>query len=139
MTSGLIIHAYNLKHGLKVTGYDEDDPMFESLNLPSSFASGATEIMTFRYKCDQVTGDIIMKIIPQDGSIDVNAMISTSDDEIHSAEIKISQFDFAQADKQLLDNLDSWADKEGEATKAIVTKKYITNVFEKLKPKKKEE
>jgi hypothetical protein len=52
MLSGLIIHAYNLKHGLKVTGYDEDDPMLESLNLPSSFASGATEIMTFRYKCD---------------------------------------------------------------------------------------
>lgn len=64
MISGLIIHAYNIKNGLKVTGYDEDDPVFESINLPASFAANSLEIMTFRYKSDQIEGDIIMKLVP---------------------------------------------------------------------------
>ena len=112
MISALIVHSYNLKNGLKVTGYDEDDPVTEDLLLPQNFVENSLEMMTFRYKSDHVEGDIIMKFIPQnmgaESYIDINAMLSTSDDQIYSCELKIGQFDFKGEDKKLLDNIDEW-------------------------------
>jgi len=51
MLSALIIHSFNLKSGLKCTGFDEDDPETTEniLNIPSNFVQNSTELMTFRY------------------------------------------------------------------------------------------
>ena len=67
MLSALIIHSFNLKSGLKCTGFDEDDPETTEniLNIPSNFVQNSTELMTFRYTFEGKEGDIILKIIPQ--------------------------------------------------------------------------
>jgi hypothetical protein len=41
MLYGLIIHAFNLKNGMKCNGFDEEDPITETnlLNLPADFVS----------------------------------------------------------------------------------------------------
>lgn len=69
----LLIHTYNIKHGLKCTGFDEDDPEFnleeskEGIqNLPANFVEETREIVTFRYRSGQnAEEDFVMKIVPQ--------------------------------------------------------------------------
>ena len=64
-----------------------------------------------------------MKFIPQDSGseayLDINAMSSTNDSQIHSCTLKHGQFDFQNNDKSKLDNLDAWAQQEG----FLITKK----------------
>ena len=107
----MIIHSYNLKQGLKCTGFDEDDPKPAEpniLNLPPDFLAQSSELMSFRYSVD---GDEAMvKLIPSDSleELDVNAMLSKNDSDIFSATIPISKLDLAGKDSGLLNNLDSW-------------------------------
>ena len=65
----LLIHTYNIRHGLKCTGFDEDDPehnLEEGIqNLPANFVEETREIMTFRYRSGQnLDEDFVMKIVP---------------------------------------------------------------------------
>lgn len=138
------MHAFNLQKGLSCTGFDEDDPKPEGghiLNLPPDFFSKASELMSFRYS---VNGDeAMLKVVPSDSlaEIDVNAMLSKNDSEIFSVTIPIQGFDLTGNDKGLLDNLDSWAVEVDNSSKHVVTKKYVEDVLNKLKPppQKKEE
>ena len=81
-------------------------------------------MFTIRYRCkNNKDEDLIVKIIPEniendDGTHDknaqlnINAMGSLSNDQIHSCELKVGQFNFVQADKAKLDNIDQWAEEK---------------------------
>jgi hypothetical protein len=130
MLSALIIHSFNLKSGLKCTGFDEDDPETTEniLNIPSNFVQNSTELMTFRYTFEGKEGDIILKIIPQNldagdrAYLDINAMNSKSEDEIFSCEVKFNDIDLVSADKSKLGNLDSWVVEGDKGYACLVTK-----------------
>ena len=109
--SALIFHAYNLKNGLKCTGFDQDDVASSEavVLLPDTFVANSSDMITFRYT--QPAGyDIIMTFIPSSDfkSLDINSMCSDQDGAIFSATINIGHQDLAAGDKGKLDNLDSW-------------------------------
>ena len=62
----LLLHAYNLRHGLVCTGFDEDDAVEETQNLPKNFVQESRNIVTFRYRSNKNKDeDFIMKVVPQ--------------------------------------------------------------------------
>jgi len=126
--SALLFHTYNLKNGLKCTGFDQDDPASSDaiVLLPDTFVANSSDMITFRYT--QPSGyDILMTFIPSSDfkQLDINSMCSDQDGAIFSVTVDISQ-DLAGGDKGKLDNLDSWAIPE------LVNDKYVTEVFDKV-------
>jgi len=126
--SALLFHTYNLKNGLKCTGFDQDDPASSDaiVLLPDTFVANSSDMITIRYT--QPSGyDILMTFIPSSDfkQLDINSMCSDQDGAIFSVTVDISQ-DLAGGDKGKLDNLDSWAIPE------LVNDKYVTEVFDKV-------
>ena len=84
-------------------------------------------MFTFRYRCkDNKDEEFIVKIIPEnieseDGAHDknaqlnINAMGSLSNDQIHSCELKIGQYNFVKSDKEKLNNIDQWAEEKPDS------------------------
>lgn len=127
--SALIFHTYNLKNGLKCTGFDQDDAASSDaiVLLPDTFVANSSDMVTFRYT--QPAGyDIIMTFIPSSDfkSLDINSMCSDQDGAIFSATVNIGHLDLAAGDKAKLDNLDSWAIPE------LVNDAYVKEVFDKV-------
>lgn len=103
----LLIHAANLEFGLKCTGLNEDDPVFEGGSLPKEWNQHSGEVYGFRYSFnDKGKSDVVLlKIIRTPTGIEINAASQARNDQLHSAEIKLDGLDFARQPKETMSKI----------------------------------
>ena len=85
----LVYHSINLKHGFVCTGFQEDDPPSQSgiVKLPDDWPLSNSEVASFRYTHPAAPSEeFYFKSIQAADKIEINALSSAKNNEIHSTE-----------------------------------------------------
>ena len=129
------------------------------LNLSPQFCADSRQIMTFRYQrktaasekeTEESPEQFWLKIVPlnfdfgpeekpnggrsEGAKVQICLMSSKNNYKIFTHELKIGHLDLSGADKDKLDNLDSWAVQleDGRAGKHLINQSYRTQILNKM-------